>query len=171
WAGLTANIGTLIFFKYSVFLAGTVAATVRPLGVRMFVPGAPLLQIIGLSYFTFAGMSYLLDVYFGKMKSSDSISEFVSYLVYFPKLIAGPIVRAADFLPQLRRGIRPSTQDIEIGCAYFLVGAVKKLVIADQLATRYRFTPIFRAIQTWLSAAHGLWVLRFPRTSSCHTAP
>jgi len=135
WAGLTANIGTLIFFKYSVFLAGTVAATVRPLGVRMFVPGAPLLQIIGLSYFTFAGMSYLLDVYFGKMKSSDSISEFVSYLVYFPKLIAGPIVRAADFLPQLRRGIRPSTQDIEIGCAYFLVGAVKKLVIADQLAS------------------------------------
>ena len=55
--------------------------------------------------------------------------------MYFPKLIAGPIVRAVDFLPQLKRGIRPSTQDIEIGCAYFLVGAVKKLVIADHLAS------------------------------------
>ncbi len=135
WAGLTTNIGALVFFKYSVFLAETVAAAVRPLGVRMSVPGAPLLQIIGLSYFTFAGMSYLLDIYYGKMKPSHSISEYVCYLMYFPKLIAGPIVRAADFLPQLRRGIRPSTQDIEIGCAYFLVGAVKKLVIADQLAS------------------------------------
>jgi alginate O-acetyltransferase complex protein AlgI len=135
WAGLSTNIGTLVFFKYSVFLVETVAGAVRPLGVRMSVPGAPLLQIIGLSYFTFAGMSYLLDIYYGKTEPSDSISEYVSYLVYFPKLIAGPIVRAADFLPQLRRGIRPSTQDIEIGCAYFLVGAVKKLVIADQLAS------------------------------------
>src|SRR6266849_3685584 len=135
WAGLTANIGVLVFFKYSVFLAETVATAVRPLGVRMSVPGAPLLQIIGLSYFTFAGMSYVLDIYYGKMKASDSVSEYVCYLMYFPKLIAGPIVRAADFLPQFSQGFKITAQDFEIGCGYLLVGAVKKLVIADQLAS------------------------------------
>jgi alginate O-acetyltransferase complex protein AlgI len=135
WAGLAANLGALGFFKYSVFLAETIAAAVDPLGVRVWVPGHPLLQIIGLSYFSFAGMSYLLDIYYGRMEPSHSLSEYVCYLVYFPKLVAGPIVRAADLLPQLKRGIRPTVQDLEIGCAYFLVGAVKKLVIADQLSS------------------------------------
>jgi alginate O-acetyltransferase complex protein AlgI len=81
-----------------------------------------------------AGISYLLDIYYGKIEPSHSASEYLCYLVYFPKLIAGPIVRAADFLPQFSRGFRVTAQDVEIGFAYLLVGAVKKLVIADQLA-------------------------------------
>ena len=80
-------------------------------------------------------MSYLLDIYYGKIEPSHSVSEYVCYLVYFPKLIAGPIVRAADFLPQFSRSVQITAQDVEIGCAYLLVGAVKKLVIADQLAS------------------------------------
>jgi alginate O-acetyltransferase complex protein AlgI len=135
WAGLAANLGALGFFKYSVFLADTVTAAIRPLGVRVWVPDHPLLEIVGLSYFTFAGMSYLSDIYYGKMEPSDSLPEYVCYLVYFPKLVAGPIVRAADLLPQLKSGMRPTIQDLEIGGAYFLVGAVKKLLIADQLSS------------------------------------
>jgi alginate O-acetyltransferase complex protein AlgI len=134
WLGLAANLAPLAFFKYSAFAVGIVATLLHPLGIRVPELGSPIFPIIGLSYFTFAGMSYLLDVYYGKVKASHSAPEYLCYLVYFPKLIAGPIVRAADFLPQVSRRFRVTVQDVEIGCAYLLVGAVKKLVIADRLA-------------------------------------
>lgn len=135
WAGLAANLGPLVFLKYSGFLVEIVAAFLHPLGVRVSLPGSPVFSIIGLSYFTFAGMSYVLDVYRETMEPAGSLSEFVCYLMYFPKLVAGPIVRAGDFLPQFSRGFQITAQDFEIGCGYLLVGAVKKLVIADQLAS------------------------------------
>jgi alginate O-acetyltransferase complex protein AlgI len=135
WAGVVVNVGPLVLFKYSAFLAETIATLLRPLGVHLWVPGGnPLLPIIGLSYFTFAGMSYVLDIYYERLEPTQSISEYVCYLVCFPKLVAGPIVRAIDFLPELRRGVQITAQDVETGCGYLLVGAVKKLVIADQLA-------------------------------------
>ncbi|MFY9560035.1 MAG: MBOAT family O-acyltransferase [Terriglobales bacterium] len=135
WAGLAANLGPLVFFKYSGFFVGIIAAFLHPLGVRVSLPASPVFSIIGLSYFTFAGMSYVLDVYWETMEPARSFSEFACYLLYFPKLIAGPIVRAADLLPQFSQGFKITTQDFEIGCGYLLVGAVKKLVIADQLAS------------------------------------
>jgi alginate O-acetyltransferase complex protein AlgI len=134
WLGLAFNLAPLTFFKYSAFVAGIVATLLHPLGIRVPVPGNPVFPIVGLSYFTFAGMSYVLDVYYGKIEPSQSASEYLCYLIYFPKLIAGPIVRAADFLPQFSRSFRVTPKDVEIGCAYFLVGAVKKLLIANQLA-------------------------------------
>ena len=133
WASLAVNVGALAFLKYSGFLAETAAAALRPLGVNPSIPHSTLLPV-GVSYFTFASMSYVLDVYYGKLEPTESLSEYACYLVYFPKLIAGPIVRAAELLPQLRKGLRISAQDFETGCLYLLVGAVKKLVIADQLA-------------------------------------
>jgi alginate O-acetyltransferase complex protein AlgI len=134
WAGLAANLVPLVFLKYSGFLVGIISTLLIPLGVRVSLPRVPVLSVIGLSYFTFSGMSYLLDVYRETMEPEQSFSEFVCYLTYFPKLVAGPIVRAADFLPQLSRGFKVTPEDLEIGFLYLLVGAVKKLVIADQLA-------------------------------------
>src|SRR5205807_572881 len=110
-------------------------AALAPTGIHISIPGGPVIPIIGLSYFTFAGLSYVLDVYYATIEPARSLSEFVCYMVYFPKVLAGPIVRAADFLPQLSRGFRITAADVEIGCSYFLVGAVKKLAIADQLAS------------------------------------
>ena len=133
WLGLIANLGLLAFFKYSIFFTDIVATILRPAGIRIPVPASHLLSVIGLSYFTFAGISYLLDIYYGKIEPSNNASEYLCYLLYFPKLIAGPIVRAAEFLPQFTSGFRTTAQDIEIGCGYLLVGAVKKLVIADRL--------------------------------------
>jgi alginate O-acetyltransferase complex protein AlgI len=134
WLGLSANLLPLALFKYSGFAMESVGTLLRPLGVHVPAASGPAAGIVGLSYFTFCGISYLLDVYYGKMEPSRSLSEYVCFLVCFPKLIAGPIVRAVDFLPQLRRGLTVSAQDIEIGAAYLLSGAVKKLVIADRLA-------------------------------------
>ena len=134
WVGLAANLAPLIFFKYSEFLAGIILGVAQPFGLRVAIPHS-VFPIIGLSYFTFAGISYILDVYWETIEPARSLGEFLCYLVYFPKLIAGPIVRAADFLPQLSQGFKITVQDFEIACGYLLVGAVKKLVIADQLAS------------------------------------
>jgi alginate O-acetyltransferase complex protein AlgI len=139
WSGIIANLAPLAFFKYSAFVMSSAAALAHRIGFGVAAaPASPALPIIGLSYFTFAGISYLLDIYYGKIEPAKSAAQYLCYLVYFPKLIAGPIVRAADFLPQLARGFRVTAQDIEIGCAYLLAGSVKKLVIADQLAGHVR---------------------------------
>jgi alginate O-acetyltransferase complex protein AlgI len=134
WLGLCVNLLPLAFFKYSNFIASNVAILLHPLGFNVRVPANVVLPIVGVSYFTFTAMSYLLDVYNGKIEPSHSVGEYLCYIAYFPKLIAGPIVRAADFLPQFRRGFQVTAEDIEVGFGYFLVGAVKKLVIADHLA-------------------------------------
>jgi alginate O-acetyltransferase complex protein AlgI len=135
WVGLAANLVPLVFLKYSGFLLGNLATLFRPLDAHLSAPSNLMFPVIGLSYFTFSGMSYVLDVYLEKMEPSRKFSEFLCYLVYFPKLVAGPIVRACDFLPQLDQGFKITGQDFEIGIGYLLVGAAKKLVIADTLAS------------------------------------
>ena len=134
WISLSVNLGALVFFKYYVFLGETVASIVRPVGIHLPVPSGLLLPI-GLSYFTFASMSYVLDIYYERLEPTQYFSDYIWYLVYFPKLVAGPIVRAVELLPQFKRGIQFSAEDFETGGAYLLVGAVKKLVIADQLSS------------------------------------
>ena len=134
WTGLTANLAPLVFFKYSGFFVGNIASFLLPLETHVSLPSSSVFPIVGLSYFTFAGMSYLMDVYWDTMEPARNLSEFLCYLICFPKLIAGPIARAVDFLPQFSSGFHVTARDVEIGCGYFLVGAVKKLVIADQLA-------------------------------------
>src|ERR1700676_753714 len=120
WTSLAVNLGVLIFFKYSIFLAVTIAPALRPLGVHVSVPGHLSLPI-GLSYFTFAGMSYVLDIYYDRIEPTQSMSEYVCYLVYFPKVVAGPIARAAELLQQFRRGVKVTAKDFETGCGYLLI--------------------------------------------------
>jgi alginate O-acetyltransferase complex protein AlgI len=134
WAGVAVNVAPLLFFKYSAFLTDNVSGFLRALGIRLSVPGGLAVGIIGLSYFTFSGLSYILDIYYENIEPTQSLSEFVCYLLYFPKLVAGPIVRAGELLPQFRNGLQFTVENFETGCAYLLVGAVKKLGIADQLA-------------------------------------
>ena len=134
WFGLAVNLVPLGFLKYSAFLAGNLAILLQPLGIHIPMPDTAVLPTIGLSYFTFGGMSYLIDIYIGRLDPSYSFSEYLCYLVYFPKFIAGPIARAVDFLPQFSLGLQVRSEDVETGLGYILVGAAKKLVIADQLA-------------------------------------
>ena len=134
WLGLAANLGILGFFKYAEFFVETLNTLLHPVGMHVPVVVGHIISPVGLSFFTFSGMSYLLDIYYGKIEPAERLAEYTAYLVYFPKLVAGPIVRAAEVLPQFKLGIRFSVRDVEVGCAYLLVGAVKKLVIADQLS-------------------------------------
>jgi alginate O-acetyltransferase complex protein AlgI len=128
------NIGILVFFKYTNFLLQNVQAVLAVIGVSVAVPRFDIPLPPGISYFTFTSMSYVLDVYYERLAPTTSASEYLLYIAYFPKLLAGPIVRARDFLSQVGQRVQTSAADIEVGLVYFLLGAVKKVVIADQVA-------------------------------------
>jgi alginate O-acetyltransferase complex protein AlgI len=82
WAGLTANLVPLVFLKYSGFLLGILATLFRPLGAHFSAPSSLMFPVIGLSYFTFSGMSYVLDIYWEKMEPSRNFSEFLFSRVF-----------------------------------------------------------------------------------------
>ena len=131
---LTANLGVLAFFKYTNFLLDTGVFGLNLLGMHVNSVHYKILLPVGISFFTFQSMSYTIDVYRRHLPPCASARDFLLYVAFFPQLAAGPIVRAADFLPQLKQRLRPSALDIETGLVQFAVGAIKKLVIADQIS-------------------------------------
>jgi len=131
---LIGNLGVLVFFKYANFFLVNVQW-----GLNLFGSQAPqwhydILLPVGISFFTFQSMSYTIDVYRRQIPTCNSWRDFLLFVAFFPQLVAGPIVRAADLLPQLRQRVRASLLDIEAGLAQFALGAVKKIVISDQVA-------------------------------------
>src|SRR5262249_44316455 len=78
--------------------------------------------------------SYVLDLYYERIPACESVRDYTLFITFFPKLLSGPITRAGELLPQFKERVRASAADIEIGLTYFLMGAVKKMVIADQIA-------------------------------------
>lgn len=133
-SSLVANLGVLAYFKYTNFLLNTAGWGLGILGFHTQFPHLEILLPAGISFFTFQSMSYTIDVYRRQIQPCQNCRDFLLFVAFFPQLLAGPIVRAADFLPQLLKRLRPSASDIESGLALFALGAVKKLVISDQLA-------------------------------------
>jgi len=132
------NVGSLAVFKYSAFIAENIDHLVGLVGIESNmvenVPEFMLLLPVGISFYTFQSMSYTIDVYRGLLKPTRNILHFFSYLSLFPQLVAGPIVRARDLIPQLRI-IRP-TSEIERwnGFKLIIIGFFKKVVLADNIA-------------------------------------
>ena len=115
----------------------------RSLGLHHELPFLEILLPVGISFFTFHGISYIVDVYRGDVEVCRNPLDMALYMSFFPQLVAGPIVRAADFLPQLAR---PTTEPIPMraGAAADPVGLFKKVVIANYLATGL-VDPVFAA--------------------------
>lgn len=131
---LVISLGLLGLFKYTNFFLENIWVV---LGVLNFYPPQIKLNITappGISFFTFASVSYIVDVYYKRLTPCNSFKDYALFLSFFPKLLSGPITRAVNFLPQLKQRIQITSLDIETGIAYILLGAVKKLVIADQVA-------------------------------------
>jgi alginate O-acetyltransferase complex protein AlgI len=127
--GVTSNLLLLGYFKYTNFF-------LRNIGV-LFGAGPKHLNIIlplGISFFTFKSLSYTIDVYRRELPACHSLWRYALFVSYFPDLVAGPIVRASIFLPQMGRPLRPSWRRTVEGCHMILLGVTKKLLIADQLA-------------------------------------
>jgi alginate O-acetyltransferase complex protein AlgI len=131
---LVINLGLLGFFKYSNFFAENICAALNVLGWRITPVHYNITLPPAISFFTFASMSYVLDVYYERIPVCESARDYALFITFFPKLLSGPIVRARELLPQFKERVRAKAEDFEIGLTYFLTGAVKKLVIADQIA-------------------------------------
>jgi D-alanyl-lipoteichoic acid acyltransferase DltB (MBOAT superfamily) len=130
-ASLIVNLGLLGFFKYYNFFADSVAHILRlpanSLALRVILP-------VGISFYTFASLSYTIDVYRRKLRAVRNLVDYAFFIAFFPHLIAGPIIRASRFLPQIHSWRRPSASTIHMGLILVLVGLIKKVVFADRFA-------------------------------------
>lgn len=128
--GVSISLGILGFFKYFNFFVDSFAHLfgITSLGaLKIILP-------IGISFYTFHCLSYLIDVYRGKLKACDRVIHLSLYISFFPQLVAGPIVRARNFMPQLDEDRVMNRQNLIEGLQIFLFGLIKKVVIADRLA-------------------------------------
>ena len=133
-ASLVSNLGMLFVFKYFNFFRDSLIEACRTIGYEVSNPTIDIILPVGISFYTFQTLSYTIDIYRRRLKPEPSILNFAVFVSFFPQLVAGPIVRASDFLPQLRRD-RPLRYDnVVIGVTQMMAGFVKKCVIADSLA-------------------------------------
>ena len=128
WLSLLCSVGLLVYFKYANFiifnLNQIIGGNFQPLD---------LLMPVGISFYTFRTISYVVDVYKKKIPATTNFLEYIFFLSYFPCLLAGPIVRADKFLPQLREN-KPATREMVYGGFWLiLLGVIKKAVIADYI--------------------------------------
>ena len=129
---LLIDLGLLGYFKYTNFFAGMwaqmVGANFQPWDI--FLP-------VGISFFTFQSMSYVIDVYRGQLKTLPSLLDYAFYVSFFPQLVAGPIVRARDFAPQIRKPLEITSEMFAQGVYFIAIGLFKKAVISDYISLNF----------------------------------
>ncbi|MGB7218066.1 MAG: MBOAT family O-acyltransferase [Vicinamibacterales bacterium] len=137
-ASVTSNLSILVLFKYSRFVADNIDALSRTVGISLSVsshlPALFAVLPVGISFYTFHSLSYTIDVYRGRLMPTPNPLKFFAFLSLFPPLVAGPILRAAEFLPQLDRRPEVTSQQVRDGTILVVMGYFKKTVLADNLA-------------------------------------
>lgn len=131
---IAANLGVLGIFKYTNFFADNASGLLALLGIHIPHRHLDILLPAGISFFTFQSMTYTIETYRRNLTPCHSPRDFLLFVAFFPQLLAGPINRAKDLLPQFASRARATALDFEQGLAQFGLGAVKKLAISDQLA-------------------------------------
>ena len=152
---LCANLGTIAFFKYYNFFVTSAAAFLEWLGLPASLHTLSIIIPVGVSFYTFHSMSYTIDVYRGKLRPVSIIVDLACFIGFFPQMVAGPIVRAYAFLPQLQSIRRFADVDVRGALILFLSGFIKKACIADTVAPfvdRYFEAPgNFTAASAWVA--------------------
>ncbi len=128
------NIGLLSFFKYGGFIVDNINSLLSVLHIPYGVPAPGMLLPVGISFYVFQSMSYTIDFYRGNVERERSFIRYATFVSLFPRLLAGPIERAKNLLPQMHTAPRFSSQDITDGLSLFIVGLFKKIALADYLA-------------------------------------
>ena len=137
WLGLSllGNLGLLFAFKYYNFFAGELTEGLQGWGFDASLPLLEAALPVGISFYTFQTLSYTIDIYRRRLEPTSSFVEFACFVTYFPQLVAGPIVRATELLPQLQRAPQLSPDKASKGLFLIATGLIKKVAIADLLAT------------------------------------
>jgi alginate O-acetyltransferase complex protein AlgI len=128
------GIGLLGFFKYSEFISDNVNLLLSNIAIPYRLTSPSIFLHVGLSFYVLQSLSYVIDFYRGRVERQKSFIAYATFLSYFPKLIAGPIERAKNLLPQLLTTARVTSKDISDGLSLFIVGLFKKVALADYLA-------------------------------------
>ena len=135
WLSIIFNLGFLAIFKYYNFFAFSFSEALSNIGV----PSSPLLLNVilpvGISFYTFHGLSYVIDIYYKRIQSEKNVADYALFVSYFPLLVAGPIERATHLLPQVKRIRSFDFEKAKQGVYQIIWGLVKKVVIADTCAT------------------------------------
>ena len=129
---LSVNLGLLAYFKYTNFLGGVIASLMGGefTALDIFLP-------VGISFFTFQSLSYTIDVYRKDIKPLTSLLDYAFYVSFFPQLVAGPIVRARDFIPQIRKPLFVSQEMFGRGIFLIFSGLFKKAIISDYISVNF----------------------------------
>ena len=131
---MVLNLGILGFFKYFNFFAGNFAVLLHALGLNASPFMLQIVLPVGISFYTFQSMSYIIDVYRGELAPVRRWLDFALFVAFFPQLVAGPIVRAKDLLTQIQEPRVMDRSGWREGCWLILLGYYKKVVLADNLA-------------------------------------
>jgi alginate O-acetyltransferase complex protein AlgI len=125
------NLGVLGYFKYGAFVLHNLVTALHAIGVEFHPAPTDIVLPIGISFYTFHTLSYTLDVYLGRTRPCTSFLDFALYVTFFPALVAGPILRASQFLPQCAQPRRTTPRALAWGLALLVLGLFEKDLLAD----------------------------------------
>ena len=128
---LLSNLGLLAYFKYGTWILDNVVEVFQLAGYSVDATVPSIILPVGISFYTFQTLSYTIDIYRGVQKPASSLLDFALYVTFFPQLVAGPIVRADEFLPQCESETRAAPLEISWGLVLLLIGLFEKVVLAD----------------------------------------
>jgi len=151
---LVGNLGVLGIFKYYDFFVGNFEHLLGAVGLTVSAPVLNVILPVGISFYTFQSLSYTLDIYWRRLSPARNLLEFSLFVAFFPQLVAGPIVRAREFLPQLQTTPTVTSDMASSGLYLFLKGMFKKVVFADLLGVML-VDPVFKHPSEY----GGLWML------------
>lgn len=157
WSNIALNLGILGLFKYYNFFAENLRALLAPTGIMPDSVTLELILPVGISFYTFQALSYSIDVYRGRIAPTRDAVAFFAFISFFPQLVAGPIERATNLLPQFLAPRRFDYAQAVDGCRLILWGLFKKMVVADNCATLVNAVFVgadsFGGIDLWIGAA------------------
>lgn len=131
---LVVNLGILGFFKYWNFFVDSAAVLVDQLGIRLPAMTLEIVLPVGISFYTFQTLSYTIDIYRKRLEPARTLLDFLVFVAYFPQLVAGPIERACQLLPQIASKRQLRGEDLVEGFWLILIGMFRKVVVADSIA-------------------------------------
>lgn len=131
--GVILGVGVLVYFKYLGFLVQEIAALLNAVGFQVRMPILKIVLPVGISFFTFKLISYVLEVYRGRIPAVKDIVSFGTYVAFFPTILSGPIDRPGEFIPQLEQPRRIDYDGVAEGMRRFVWGLFLKLCIADRI--------------------------------------
>ncbi|MGL3001287.1 MBOAT family O-acyltransferase [Flavobacterium sp. RSSB_23] len=135
WLSILVNLGFLGIFKYFNFFSDSLAHLLTSVGFKASPILLDVILPVGISFYTFHGLSYVIDIYYKRIKAEYNFVDYSLFVSYFPLLVAGPIERATHLLPQVKVQRSFDLENAKEGLAQFVWGLVKKVVIADTCAT------------------------------------